>query len=129
LTLGEDEMEVGVGIHGEPGRRREKIQTARVIAAELVDTILRDLRPRRGADALLFVNGYGATPPMELYLMVDCAARILRSAGLTVSRFLAGSYVTSIDTAGCSITITLLDEELRGLWDAPVRTAALRWGI
>lgn len=129
LVLGEDEMEVGVGIHGEPGRRRAQLGKAQAIAAELVDTILRDLGPRRGSEALLFVNGYGATPPMELYLMVDCASRILRGAGLTISHFLVGSYVTSIDMAGCSITVTLLNEELRGLWDAPVRTAALRWGI
>lgn len=129
LTLADDEMEVGVGIHGEPGRRRARIEQAHVIAAELVGTILRDLRPTPGADVLLFVNGYGATPHMELYLMVNCASRLLREAGLTVSRVLAGTYVTAIDMAGCSITVTVLDEDRRRLWDAPVRTGALRWGV
>jgi dihydroxyacetone kinase-like protein len=128
FPLGEGEMEVGVGIHGEPGRRRAKLGTAQAITAEMVGTILRDLAPRRGAEVLLLVNGYGGTPPMELYLVAGCATGLLRDAGLIAARHLTGTYATSLDMAGCSISVTLLDDELRGLWDAPVRTAALRWG-
>ncbi len=129
LILADDEMEVGVGIHGEPGRRRAKLATAQAIADELLDTILRDLAPRPGAELLLLVNGLGATPAMELYLMVSCASQTLRDAGHVVSRYLVGNYVTSIDMYGCSLTVTLLDDELRTLWDAPVHTPALRWGL
>ena len=129
FRLGEDEMEVGVGIHGEPGRRRTRMADADAIAREMLGAILRDLAPRPGAQVLLLVNGYGGTPAMELYLMVDSANRILRGAGLTASRFLTGTYVTSMEMAGCSITLTLLDDELTALWDAPVLTPALRWGL
>ena len=128
FRLSDDEMEMGVGIHGEPGRRRAKIERAEVIAAEIVGAILRDLAPRPGAEVLLLVNGYGATPPMELYLMVDCVGRLLDRSGFSAVRYLTGTYVTSIDMAGCSVSITLLDDQLCALWDAPVRTAALRWG-
>lgn len=128
FRLAEDEIEVGVGIHGEPGRRRAKMDTAQALTAEMVGAILRDLSPRPGSEALLLVNGFGGTPLMELYLVADCANRLLRDAGVTATRFLTGTYVTSIEMAGCSITVTLLDDELRGLWDAPVKTAALRWG-
>ena len=129
FSLGEDEMEMGVGIHGEPGRRRVKLSTADAIADEMVGAIVGDLAPARGADALLLVNGFGGTPTMELYLMVNSALRVLRGKGVRVSRFLTGSYVTSLEMAGCSITVSLLDDGLRNLWDAPVHTAALRWGI
>ena len=129
FTLGEDEMEFGVGIHGEPGRRRVKLSSADTIAEEMVSAIVKDLAPGRGVEALLFVNGFGGTPAMELYLMVNSALRVLRKKGLNVSRFLTGNYVTSLEMAGCSITVSLLDAELRALWDAPVQTAALRWGI
>jgi dihydroxyacetone kinase-like protein len=122
-------MEMGVGIHGEPGRRRVKLSTADTIADEMVGAIVGDLAPARGADALLLVNGFGGTPTMELYLMVNSALRVLRGKGVRVSRFLTGSYVTSLEMAGCSITVSLLDDGLRNLWDAPVHTAALRWGI
>ncbi len=128
FQLAEDEVEIGVGIHGEPGRRRAKMDSANALASEMIDTILRDLSPRPGSEVLLFVNGFGGTPLMELYLMSDCARRLLRDAGVTTARFLTGSYVTSIDMAGCSITVTVLDDELRMLWDAPVRTAAVCWG-
>jgi dihydroxyacetone kinase-like protein len=128
FTLGEGEMEMGVGIHGEPGRRRVQLATADAIADEMADTILKDLGPSAGAEALLLVNGFGGTPAMELYLMVNSALRVFRKKGLNVSRFLTGNYVTSLDMAGCSITICTLDAELRSLWDAPVHTAALRWG-
>jgi dihydroxyacetone kinase-like protein len=128
FALGEDEMEFGVGIHGEPGRRRVKLSSADTIADEMVDAIVKDLAPGRGAEALLFVNGFGGTPAMELYLMVNSALHVLREKGVRVSRYLTGTYVTSLEMAGCSITVTLLDDALRKLWDAPVHTAALRWG-
>ena len=128
FTLGEDEMEMGVGIHGEPGRRRVQLAPADAIADEMVGAILNDLAPKPGTEALLLVNGFGGTPAMELYLMVNSALRVVRAKGLEVSRFLTGNYVTSLEMAGCSITVCLLDTELRSLWDAPVQTAALRWG-
>jgi dihydroxyacetone kinase-like protein len=129
FSLGEDEMEMGVGIHGEPGRRRVKLATADAIAEEMLGAILKDLAPRPGAEALLLANGFGATPLMELYLMVNSARRILGGAGVTPTRFLTGNYVTSLDMAGASLTLSLLDEELTRLWDAPLHTAALRWGV
>ena len=128
FTLDQDEMEMGVGIHGEPGRRRVKLSLADAIADEMVGAIVKDLTPSSGAEALLFVNGFGGTPAMELYLMVGSALRVLKGKGVSVSRYLTGSYVTSLEMAGCSITVSLLDDALRNLWDAPVHTAALRWG-
>jgi phosphoenolpyruvate---glycerone phosphotransferase subunit DhaK len=128
FTLGDDEMEMGVGIHGEPGRRRVGVMSADAIAGEMLSAILKDLAPPSGSECLLLVNGMGGTPVMELYLMVDAARRLLDGAGLRTIRFLTGSYVTSLEMAGCSITLTLLDDELVRLWDAPVHTAALRWG-
>jgi dihydroxyacetone kinase-like protein len=122
-------MEMGVGIHGEPGRRRVKLASASAIAAEMVGAILQDLAPARGTEVLLLVNGFGGTPLMELYLMVDAARKLLEGAGLTIARNLTGSYVTSLEMAGCSITVTALDPKLRALWDAPVHTAGLRWGV
>ena len=129
FTLAEDEMELGVGIHGEPGRRRVKLVSADTIVAEMVGAILKDLAPPRGAEVLLLVNGFGGTPAMELYLMFNGVRRLLADAGVTVMRALVGSYVTSLEMAGCSITVSLLDGETMALWDAPVRTAALRWGM
>jgi len=127
FTLGEDEMEMGVGIHGEPGRRRVKLAAADAIAAEMLGAILADLAPAPGSACLLLVNGFGATPAMELYLMVNAARRMLAAAGVSATRYLTGSYVTSLDMAGCSLTVSLLDQEMEALWDAPVHTAALRW--
>src|SRR2546425_2468624 len=129
FALGEDEMEIGVGIHGEPGRRRVKLASADAIADEMVGAIVKDSAPGPGAEALLLVNGFGGTPAMELYLMVHSALRVLRGKGVRVSRFLTGGYVTSLEMAGCSITVSLQDDALRSLWDAPVHTAALRWGV
>ena len=122
-----DEMEMGVGIHGEPGRRRVKLQSADAIAEEMVNAITGDLAPASGSEVLLLVNGFGATPSMELYLMYGSARRLLEAKGLKVARSLVGNYCTSLDMAGCSLTVTALDAELLGLWDAPVQTAALRW--
>jgi len=129
FTLADDEMEMGVGIHGEPGRRRVKLMQADAIADEMLGAILGDLGPRAGTEVLLLVNGFGGTPAMELYLMVNAAQRALRANGIRVRRYLTGAYVTSLDMAGCSISISVLDDRLCALWDAPVQTAALRWGM
>lgn len=127
FQIGESEMEVGVGIHGEPGRRRVPLGTAESIANDMVRAILDDLKPARSSDALLLVNGFGGTPMMELTLLYDCARRALSGAGIEVRRSLVGNYVTSLEMAGCSLTLSLLDDETTRLWDAPVHTAALRW--
>jgi dihydroxyacetone kinase-like protein len=127
FELGPGEMEVGVGIHGEPGRRRSKLASADAIAEDMLGAILGDLAPPAGSECLLLVNGFGGTPLMELYLMVNSARRNLAGRGLAVTRHLTGSLVTSLDMAGCSLTVTLLDERLTRLWDAPVRTASLSW--
>jgi dihydroxyacetone kinase-like protein len=129
FTLADDEMEMGVGIHGEPGRRRVALASVDAIAAEIVGAVLKDLAPSRGSEVLLLVNGFGATPMIELYGLVHSAKRILDGAGVTATRFLTGSYVTSLDMAGASVTVSVLDDRARALWDAPVHTAALRWGV
>lgn len=128
FTLADNEMEMGVGIHGEPGRRRVALAKADGIAAEIVGAVLRDLGAQRGNRCLLLVNGFGGTPLIELYVMAHAAKRILDAAGVKAVRFLVGSYVTSLEMAGCSVTVSILDDELARLWDAPVHTAALRWG-
>jgi phosphoenolpyruvate---glycerone phosphotransferase subunit DhaK len=128
FTLGEDEMEVGVGIHGEPGRKRVKLARADSIAEELVGAIVGDLQLRGDRDCLLLVNGFGGTPLIELYLMVNAVVRQLQGREIRVARYLAGNYVTSLEMAGCSITLTDLNDEMINLWDEPVHTAALQWG-
>jgi len=128
FQLGENEMEMGVGIHGEPGRRRVPLASADRIAEEMVAAIAGDLGGRVGGDALLLVNGFGGTPLMELYLMYNSARGQLEKHGARVVRSLVGHYVTSLDMAGCSITVSMLEDELAPLWDAPVETPALRWG-
>ena len=128
IDLGADEMEMGVGIHGEPGRRRVKLAPAASIVEEMLQAITGDLAPARGDHVLLLVNGFGGTPLMELYLVYDEARSRAEAAGLTVTRSLVGNWCTSLDMAGCSLTLTRLDAELTGLWDAPVHTPALRWG-
>jgi dihydroxyacetone kinase-like protein len=125
FQLGENELELGVGIHGEPGRRRAAIEPADVIATTMVEAILHDMKPGNGEPLLLFVNGFGGTPLIELYLMYDAAARRLERDGFSVTRSLVGNYVTSLEMAGCSITLARLDAELLPLWDAPCRTPAL----
>jgi dihydroxyacetone kinase-like protein len=129
FQIGDDEMEMGVGIHGEPGRRRVKLGTADEIAGELVGAILKDLSMARGQEVLLFVNGFGGTPTLELYLVVTAALKVLQGSGIKAVRFLTGSYVTSLEMAGCSISVTAVDAPMLALWDAPVHTAALRWGV
>lgn len=127
FDVGPDEIEMGVGIHGEPGRRRVAMQSVDEIAKEIVDAVTKDLGVGEGDEVLLFVNGFGGTPAMELYAVYDSASRLLDARGITICRTLVGNYCTSLDMAGCSITLTKLDAELTRLWDAPVHTAALRW--
>ncbi|RWD68594.1 dihydroxyacetone kinase subunit DhaK [Mesorhizobium sp.] len=129
FEIGDGEMEFGVGIHGEPGRRRDALKSADAIAEEVCAAIAGDFGDRAKGPALLFVNGFGGTPSMELYLVYNSARRIFERHGVTVIRSLVGSYVTSLDMAGCSITLTMLDGDTAALWDAPVHTAALRWGM
>jgi len=127
FDIGPDEIEIGVGIHGEPGRRRAAHMPADEIVRTLMDAILGDLKAQPGRQVLLHVNGFGGTPLMELYLLHHAANRRLAADGLTAVRSLVGNYTTSLDMAGASLTVTLLDDELASLWDAPVHTAALRW--
>jgi phosphoenolpyruvate---glycerone phosphotransferase subunit DhaK len=129
FQIADNEMEVGVGIHGEPGRRRVPLASADAIAEELTSAIVKDLALQPGQQIILLVNGFGGTPLLELYLMVNATSKILRKAGIEVVRHLTGSYVTSLEMAGCSITATVVDAEMLKLWDAPVHTAALRWGM
>ena len=127
FTLHDDEIEMGVGIHGEPGRKRSKLSDADDIASQMVGPILADYEGRACGRALLLVNGFGGTPSLELYLMYNAARRILQERGIAIARSLVGSYVTSLEMAGCSITLTMLNDHLTALWDEPVQTAALRW--
>ena len=128
FSIGDGDMELGVGIHGEPGRKRVPLAAADDIAATMLDAIGADLKPKEGAPILLLVNGFGGTPLMELYLMYDAARRWCQGNHLTIARSLVGNYTTSLEMAGCSITLAQLDDELLRLWDAPIHTAALRWG-
>lgn len=127
FDIGDSEMEMGVGIHGEPGRRRVALRSADEIAEEMIAAIAGDLGST--GNALLFINGFGGTPAMELYLMYHAAAKQLVKHGLHPVRSLVGNYVTSLDMAGCSITVTMLDDEIARGWDAAVHTPALRWGM
>jgi dihydroxyacetone kinase-like protein len=128
FDLPEGEMEVGIGIHGEPGRRREPLGSAAETAAIMVEAVVSDLEPASGAKVLPFVNGMGGTPQIELYLLYGEIERRLSEAGLEPVRSLVGSYITSLEMAGASLTLLELDDELVDLWDAPVHTPALRWG-
>ncbi len=128
FDLGADEIELGIGIHGEPGRERRPIGPASELAEIAAAAILEDMPLDRGDDALVIVNGMGGTPQIELYVVFAEVTRILGDRGVTVARSLVGNWVTSLDMAGCMLTFTRLDDELTRLWDAPVRTPALRWG-
>jgi dihydroxyacetone kinase-like protein len=128
FDLPDGQIELGIGIHGEPGRRREQVRGAQEIASVMVEAVLSDLKPAEGARVLPFVNGMGGTPQMELYLLYAEVERLLRAAGLEPARNLVGSYITSLEMAGASLTVLELDDELISLWDAPVHTPALRWG-
>src|SRR5919202_2003085 len=126
FELGEDEMEIGIGIHGEPGRSREKLEPARDIVARLAGAVVEDLPFESGDQVLALVNGMGGTPLIELYIVYRELDRFLQGRGITIDRRLIGNYITSLEMAGCSITLLRLDEDLTRLWDAPVRTPALR---
>jgi len=128
FDLGEGEMELGVGIHGEPGRQRLPLAPASEIASLLVEPILADLPFSKGDAVIAFVNGLGGTPLIELYVMYNEVNKILARHGVQIARSLVGSYITSLDMAGSSITLLKVDNELLSLWDAPVKTPALRWG-
>lgn len=127
FELAGDEMEIGIGIHGEPGRQRMKLKNAGEITRMLATSILEDLPFAAGDSVLAFVNGMGGTPLLELYIVYDELAKLLTERQLPISRSLVGSYITSLEMAGCSITLLKLDDELTRLWDAPVHTPALRW--
>ena len=128
FILSETEMEMGVGIHGEQGRETLPLTNATAIVDYLATAIDNELQPQKGQTALLHINGLGATPLIELYLIYQLAAKFWEQRGVKIIRSLVGNYTTSLDMAGCSITLSLLDDELLKLWDAPVHTAALRWG-
>lgn len=128
FDLGPEEMEMGVGIHGEHGRETRTLTNATEIVEYMSSAIENELKPKKGQRVLLHVNGFGATPLMELYLIYDLAVHFWGKRGINISRSLVGNYTTSLDMAGCSITLSLLDDELMRLWDDPVHTANLRWG-
>lgn len=129
LELAPGEMEVGVGIHGEPGRRRAPIASANEIVEEMIDALLDDLAPRTGSPLLVFVNGLGGTAVMETYILYDAAVRLLEARGLTVARSLVAPLATSLEMPGASITLTRMEDGFIGLWDDPVVTPGLRWGL
>jgi phosphoenolpyruvate---glycerone phosphotransferase subunit DhaK len=129
FDLPETDIEIGIGIHGEPGRQRLPLAPAKRVAEYLLDPILADLDFTGGDGVIAFVNGMGGTPLIELYLMYHEVARILERAGVRIARSLVGSYITSLEMAGCSVTLLRADYDLLKLWDAPVRTPALRWGV
>jgi dihydroxyacetone kinase-like protein len=128
FELGEDEIEIGIGIHGEPGRRRVPLATGSEIAEMLVEPIVADLPFGSGDAVIAFVNGMGGTPLIELYLMYNEVAQILAGHGVEITRSLVGPYITSLEMAGCSVTLLKVTDDLLALWDAPVKTPALRWG-
>jgi phosphoenolpyruvate---glycerone phosphotransferase subunit DhaK len=129
FELGDDEMEIGIGIHGEPGRRRVPLAPVDDIAAMLVEPIVGDLGLKSGESVLAFVNGMGGTPLIELYVAYNSVSRLLAAKGLSVVRSLVGNYITSLEMAGFSVTLLRVNDELTRLWDAPVHTPALRWGV
>jgi dihydroxyacetone kinase-like protein len=128
FEIGDDEMEIGIGIHGEPGRERRPLASANEITDALLNPILEDAGLGQGDSVLAFVNGMGGTPLIELYVVYNRVAQVCAERGITISRNLVGSYITSLEMAGCSITLLKLDDEMTRLWDAPVLTPALRWG-
>ncbi len=129
FDLPEDEMEIGIGIHGEPGRRRVKLAPVHDIVEMLATPIVEDLPFKAGDEVLAFVNGMGGTPLIELYIVYNELNNLLKGKGIKIARNLVGSYITSLEMAGTSITLLKLDDELKGLWDAPVKTPGLRWGV
>jgi len=128
FDLPDDQMEIGIGIHGEPGRERVQLAPARDVARMLVEPVLEDYDFTGGDGVICFVNGMGATPLLELYIMYAEIASLLDRAGVSIARSLVGPYITSLDMAGCSVTLLKVDDDLLRLWDAPVSTPGLRWG-
>jgi dihydroxyacetone kinase-like protein len=128
FDLPDDEMEIGIGIHGEPGRYREKLVPAAQVVERMASAIVEDLPYESGDRVLAFVNGMGGTPLIELYIVYRDLQRFLGDRGIAIGRNLIGNYITSLEMAGCSITLLRLDDELTALWDEPVDTPALRWG-
>ena len=131
FDIADHELEMGVGIHGEPGRRRETMREADAVVSDCVDAILADFTAKNinvKTEALLLINGFGATPLMELYLIYNTAAKLFAQHGVKVTRSLVGNYVTALDMAGASVTLCLVDDEIKQHWDSPVHTAGLRWG-
>jgi dihydroxyacetone kinase-like protein len=129
FELGEDEMEIGIGIHGEPGRERRKLAPVKEIVETLATVVADDIPYRKGDQVLAFVNSMGGTPNIELYVVYNELNKFLQGRGITITRNLIGAYITSLEMAGCSITLLKLDDELTRLWDAPVKTVGLRWGV
>src|SRR5256884_14247 len=129
FEIADDEMELGIGIHGEPGRERTKLKSADEIAEILTSTIVKDLPYKRGDEVLAFVNGMGGTPLIELYVIFNAVNRYLTAEGIKITRSLVGNYITSLEMAGCSVTLLKLDAETTKFWDAPVHTPALRWKV
>ena len=129
FTLAEDEMEIGIGIHGEPGRERVKLKTAAETTAQMATAIIGDLPFEAGDEVIAMVNGMGATPLLELYIMYQSLVDVCNEYGIIIARNLVGNYITSLEMAGASITLLKADAEMLELWDAPVKTAGLRWGL
>lgn len=129
FELGEAEMEIGIGIHGEPGRRRVPLASAAEITEMLANPIIDDLQLKSGERVLAFINGMGGTPLIELYIVANELAKILKGRDIVIARSLIGPYITSLEMAGCSLTLLRLDDEMARYWDAPVHTPALRWGM
>jgi dihydroxyacetone kinase-like protein len=129
FDIGDDEMEIGIGIHGEPGRQRMPIKTVKDIVTMMAEEIITDLPFRTGDQVITMVNGMGGTPLIELYLVFNEFHEICKEKGIVIARQLVGNYITSLEMAGCSITILKANDELLELWDAPVHTAGLRWGV
>src|SRR5690554_1781262 len=128
FEISDNEIEMGVGIHGERGREPMTMASADELVQHVTAAVDKELQPKAGQQVLLHVNGFGATSLMELYLVFDLAAKFWEEKGIEIKRSLVGNFTTSLEMAGCSVTLTLLDEEMIALWDAPVHTAALRWG-
>jgi len=129
FEIGDDEMEMGVGIHGEPGRKRMELKSADEITEMMAEAIISDLPYKNGDSVIAMVNGMGGTPLIELYIIYNKLNQICQAKGIKIVRNLVGNYITSLEMQGCSITLLKTDDELTALWDAPVHTPALRWGV
>ncbi|MGH2736028.1 MAG: dihydroxyacetone kinase subunit DhaK, partial [Actinomycetota bacterium] len=129
FEIGDDEMEIGIGIHGEPGRERMKLKSAHEVVDMMATAIVDDLPFKQGDEVLAMVNGMGGTPLIELYIVFNELNKFLEGRGVKIARNLVGNYITSLEMAGCSITLLKLNDELTKLWDAPVDTPGLRWGV